>query len=979
MRHSASETGGAEIVSPARKSIQPRRIFKLFGAQSLAFRASKRRVLLRIGGETDIAVDVGKLVTCLSLKRKWLRSIISLPTANGQESFSGFPHRAAQDIYEWLSAHGYNHTLAAIDSALEGISPLVLRRYLRTSRIPAIKAKAAVAFERFNKTLPATRYLPRALGKKFREIKKLAKLNEKIAESYRVHYLERMKAQYKTLFDTLEAHPLTEKQREACIIDEDNNLVLAGAGTGKTSVISGRAMFLLESGQAKANEILLLAYNNKAAKEMQERLAGREIGGVAAVTFHKLGLGIIARTKGAKPSISKLAGDDKLLAKWVEYWLEKHFADNAYCEKLLRCFEGELDNAANEFDFEKEGDYYEYIKSNEIRTLNGEEVRSIGECIIANHLYKLGVEYEYEAEYEVETRTMEFRQYCPDFYLPKYNIYIEFYGIDRKGDTAPYVNRERYHEEMKWKAALHEEHGTHLISLFHYDRMEGRLRERLEGALQKAGVTFARRSSQEMLQALKEFGEVQEFVKILSNMLRRYRNGGFDHEPEKLQAKIEQSRFPEYLADARDLLLPIVEDYNQHLRGEGEIDFDEMIGAATLCVTNGKFKPKWKYILVDEFQDIAEPQAALVQALRNAVEGCSLFCVGDDWQSIYRFAGSDIDFIVNFRAHFGATKTTSLDKTFRFNDSICDIASRFVQANPQQMRKRLATHDAASAPTVSLLRGRLPKGDAAKQIDKRLTEVLDKIQHDAVPGSTVYLLARYHFNLPAPSQLGQLHREYPNLMLGAHTIHGAKGKEADYIVVLGLVNGADGFPSRKTTHPLLDALLPAAEKFADAEERRLFYVALTRARKRVYLIADMASASGFVSELIDDKYPIERGEFEVSLVQRFFRRLYCIKCSTGSMVFRKGRDVFMGCSNYPLCRHTENICVSCGQAMEHIERFRVCIDPSCKSWVPKCEMCGADMVQRNGVSGTFWGCSNYRGNEAVSCRNTENRIVFGGV
>ena len=201
------------------------------------------------------------------------------------------------------------------------------------------------------------------------------------------------------------------------------------------------------------------------------------------------------------------------------------------------------------------------------------------------------------------------------------------------------------------------------------------------------------------------------------------------------------------------------------------------------------------------------------------------------------------------------------------------------------------------------------------------------------------------------------------------------------MVMLGLSNGKHGFPSRKVTHPLLEALLPKAEAYEFSEERRLFYVAITRAKERAYLIADMAIASDFVVELITKKYPIELNEFEVSLTQQLFQHIRCVSCSTGTMVFRKNErsqfNRFLGCTNYPLCKHTEEVCQACGQAMEHIGRFRVCIDPDCRSWVPKCKECNTDMALRNGKYGEFWSCRNWR-SEGVSCESTENSIVYDG-
>ena len=141
----------------------------------------------------------------------------------------------------------------------------------------------------------------------------------------------------------------------------------------------------------------------------------------------------------------------------------------------------------------------------------------------------------------------------------------------------------------------------------------------------------------------------------------------------------------------------------------------------------------------------------------------------------------------------------------------------------------------------------------------------------------------------------------------------------------------------------------------------------------MYLIGDMTRASEFVVELLGNKYPLELNEFETSLEQAFFERIGCVKCKTGTLVAVQGKP-FYGCSNYPLCNHTESGCQACGNPMQRVDRFKLCLDPDCDSWMPICPRCDADMVQRKGRYGAFWGCKNFRGDDDNSCRHTENDI-----
>lgn len=174
-------------------------------------------------------------------------------------------------------------------------------------------------------------------------------------------------------------------------------------------------------------------------------------------------------------------------------------------------------------------------------------------------------------------------------------------------------------------------------------------------------------------------------------------------------------------------------------------------------------------------------------------------------------------------------------------------------------------------------------------------------------------------------------------------------------MLLGLETGKHGFPSQKTTHPLLEALLPAQEDFPYAEERRLFYVALTRARQRAYLIADMAVASAFVVELLKNEYELDLDEFSTSLSQQLLHMLKCIKCKTGTMVSRQSQfGRFLAAINSRSAL-TRSAAAHCDSQMRRAGRFKVCINPDCQRWVPTCPKCGAEMTQRKGRNGEFWG------------------------
>jgi DNA helicase-4 len=963
------------------RQITPYWFMRLFGAKSASFQLDESSLTLHASTGERYVVLTESLANESVYHQGLFFSQLILQTDKGTIRFGGLPKRDAVQLYDCFRQYWLTHLAPVIDKTAHQLQLILDRRYLRTSHIPKVQSFAQRAVDKFH-IVPAGDWLGSVDLRPFRFVFEVANWSADDVEQHRQCYVQRLKDKHANYFDSVESNPLTPRQCEACIIDEDNNLVLAGAGMGKTSTMIGRAGFLLKSKQAKPAQILMLAYARKASKEMQERIDLR-LGdcGITVNTFHKLGKEIIARVEGAQPSLTPLVEDDKALAWQVNQWFELHLQDESYQKKVLDYFKYHLYPEANPFDFKSEGEYYEYLQANDIhtlkqdpRTLMGEKVKSWGECLVANYLFKLGIEYRYEAEYEHVTRDLTYRQYQPDFYLPDYGIYLEYYGIDKDGNTAPYIDREQYHKGMQWKRELHKQNQTLLVEAYHHQLVNGTLFEHLDRQLAKAGVENNPLPPEAVLETLKEFGAISAFATLLANLLSRYQANCY--EEGQVEAAIKAAANPAQVRAALDLLLPIVADYTDLLAKNDHIDFDDMIGKAIRYVRSGQFKSPWHYLLVDEFQDISDPRARLIQSLKDSGDNCSLFCVGDDWQAIYRFAGSDLKFTTDFESNFGATKITALDLTFRFNNSIADVASRFILKNPIQLKKALKTHSTVSKPAVSLIRAD-NRSRREGSHDSRLLSVLTRISIISEEGSSVFLLGRYGFNLPKPKELRDLNNQYTTLNISAFTVHSSKGKEADYIVMLGLESGKHGFPSKKVTDPLLEALLPKIERYPHAEERRLFYVAITRAKQRSYLISDMAVASEFVIELLDDEYPIELEEFETSLSQKLFQLIHCVKCKSGSLVAKASSyGKFYGCNNFPRCKHIESGCSSCGMAMTRLDRFKVCINPDCDTWVPTCPQCDAEMVQRKGRRGLFWGCKNFKGNEDLTCRHTEDTIVF---
>ncbi|PKF63760.1 AAA family ATPase [Psychromonas sp. psych-6C06] len=877
----------------------------------------------------------------------------------------------------WIAVH--QHKLQLL---LGKIKPLISKRYLRESTLNAIKGNINRLYQQW---FPWSESAPALSDKTQQLLMQLTIYQHWNADDIthcRETYIQSQLKLHQAFFDNVESNPLTQAQRRACIIDDDNNLLLAGAGTGKTSVMVGRTAYLLNSEQATHSNILLLAYGKKAAKEMDQRIKEKlATDKIKASTFHSLGLRIIAQVEGAMPSLSPFVEDEKAKAKWVQQCFEQLISsDKAYRQSVLTYFSQYYYVEKSPFAFPTLGDYYQYLSDNDIRTLKGEKVKSFGELHIANWLFNHGIAYQYEAKYHVALNTLERKQYQPDFFIPEFNIYIEYYGIDENGDSAPYIDKQQYHDAINWKRETHQQHGSECIELSYAELKQGKLLATLEKLLNKKGIKYNKLPDEVMLANLKETGRITELAQIFSTLLGLYKGACLTEA--LAQNIIEQALDSKQTEKAFELLKPILSAYQTLLSSRHEIDFEDMISKAIEYVQKGQFTSPWRYIMVDEFQDISEPRARLVKALRDNHRGSSLFAVGDDWQAIYRFSGADVSLTTQFSDYFGATTQTQLDTTFRFNDRIGQVATQFVCQNPTQIKKIINSHSKVSKPAVSLLRkgavtqAKSHDDDAIDEmVNGALDQVLKAISQQVTQTASVYLLARNWFQLPNKKALAQLNQQYPLLNIENQSFHSSKGKEADFVVIVGLKKGKQGFPSNKATPAIIDALLAKQESFVHAEERRLFYVALTRAKHRAYLIADMSNNSEFVSELIEN-YDIELNEFAITMNQAFVKQLNCLVCETGTLTPRNSRfGQFYGCTHFPRCDHKERGCKQCESAMskQKHQGFKTCLNPSCLEIVPLCDKCGAEMVLRKGPKGEFWGCRNFKGNEPLSCKNGINK------
>lgn len=770
---------------------------------------------------------------------------------------------------------------------------------------------------------------------------------------------------------------LDERQREACIVDELATLVVAGAGSGKTKIIQKKVEYLIRAKGVLPRDILLLAFTNKAADEMTNRLQeSLPRYDIAASTFHKFGLNVVKAKRGDGYDVA----DQMLCNDTVLRALSPECMTDEECRGALKFFAFYINSEPDDrCDYESLGDFIDSTSAADFRTIRGsvspktsfagESVKSFEELEIANWLYLNGIEYRYEFKYDrpyTKSAVHSFRAYKPDFYLPQYDIWIEHFGIDEFGNPPPFFSeaeKNAYVDGVKWKRDLHRTNGTKLVETYSWWHRKGMLSDNLWEKLKELGVI---RHGVDPKQVWKNFLEsnkttmIREFARLVSTFIslaksNRYTSDTLCNLPKgKHNNGLSKARLCAFIEQATKLY----RRYEEVLDKENAVDFHDMINEATdVIAAQNSAIHRYKYIIVDEFQDISVGRKDLLKSVISAT-GAKLFCVGDDWQSIYRFAGSDVSIFTNFEKHFGFTHFVKLENTYRNSQELLKLTGGFVMKNRCQIRKNLKSSLSCERPVVCI------SYEDNNHYGNALLSALEDIAAASCGESKdVLLLGRHNRDASLPcladgiSPISNMETflwdKHPELRLTFMTIHKAKGLEADFVILLNFKDDLLGLPNKIGDDPILSLLLAEKETVPFAEERRVFYVALTRTKTRAYILMPQTGYSVFYNDL--------PAEVRVCGVNGLDNLALCPKCKTGRLITRtsklKDGGDFYGCSNYPRCDYS-------------LPMQRVPIVAS----TPRCR-CGGFLVPvhnpRNGED--FLGCTEYK--RLPSARHISKAIV----
>lgn len=728
---------------------------------------------------------------------------------------------------------------------------------------------------------------------------------------------------WREYFSKLESKPLTPSQVEAVLGDEDATLVVAGAGTGKTSTVVGKIGYLLEKKVCNPNEILALAYGRDAAAEMRERVKNKTGYDVEIRTFHSLGLHILREKEGFPLKISDIAVNEKVLMALLAN-IFKDMTDDERARGLIQNFISLHRYPAKYLeDFDSETDYLKYLRKYEPVTLRGELVKSFEELLIADWLTLHGIRYSYEHPYEYQTSTTKKRQYRPDFYLTDYEIYLEHFGIDKNGNTAPGIDKEQYNEGISWKRNIHAQFGTKLVESYSWERKEGRILELLKEKLEKLGVS-CQPAGKELICELLDTREInKKLVSLTKDFLSVFKEGQWTIE--EVKAKVDKLEASEKLRAHSfiDLFEEVFSRHESYLFKRQEIDFADLIKKSTELINGRKVNLSFKRIVVDEYQDISRGRYRFLKALIQQSEDCRVMCVGDDWQSIYGFTGSDVSMTTNFESLFGFSARVDLDQTFRFTQPILDTSAIFIQQNPLQLRKKINARPAILEQSIEVLT------NSPLEPEIVMKNILSSIDGKRPPDEkwSVLILGRYNFL--KPDDLDTIASSFINLTVEFMTVHKSKGLEADAVVVLGLKNERYGFPGAIETDPLMALIIPGEDEYQNAEERRVLYVAMTRAKEYLLLCTDSLSPSSFIEELSDKSFYPEVSS--IALNVEALKLYTCPECNFGKLFLKyPNRKQGYGwvCNQSPYCEFKAKTCQKCSQFP--IIETKVCANPHCK-------------------------------------------------
>ncbi len=661
---------------------------------------------------------------------------------------------------------------------------------------------------------------------------------------------------------------LNSLQQSAVKALQKRVLVLAGAGSGKTKTLLQKIKFLIEDKKVQASQILAITFTKNAANEMIDRLILDEeatgsyekiifnkdlslkdkslarfefqkkfrwIDNLTIRTFHSLCFKLM-QNYGVKEFDNKfkLISDD--IAKNDEAF-SKIIADETVHEVFHKLLIRHCENQDYIVGFKKFIiDYYVdkthiekpllnkiYANQKSYTTLNGEKVRSKSEQFIADWLYRHNIKYIYEMK--VEIKDFKFR---PDFYIADANLFIEH----TSNISHPTKNKEEQFKKGNINYVKTFEEMTHDTAFFNHV-LDNIFKGKLSENYSHLRVLIYQEEFAGYQEEIKKF--IRDTIRI-TDMLK-VEDANIDNIYKKSQKDAHERVRSFYF-----FAIPLIKTYLNYCIDKSYLDFNDLIiRSVELLEKNNDIKRKiqeqFQYVLVDEFQDVNNLQVQLLQHL--ITPKTQLFCVGDDWQSIYGFRGSNVDHILHFEETFKPSKIIKLNRNYRSTEHIVGASNEVIKHNKFKIEKEIFSSK-KSAVKILEFAGISTDDNVAFAISEVRKLLNEGIENDEI----LFLYRRSKMYAPYFFEF----RKH-GIKVAAKTIHAAKGLEAKAVFIIGLTDGNGGFPDIWLEDRIFQVIKKANHDALMEEERRLFYVAITRAKDKLFLLTEKGNISRFVNEI----------------------------------------------------------------------------------------------------------------------------------
>ena len=739
------------------------------------------------------------------------------------------------------------------------------------------------------------KYLYDCLDKNTCEYKNILKIindKNKLLRKHNRKYVDNKLIKYKSYFDNMfndinKNIILDKSQREAIICDEDNLLVLSGAGSGKTTTISAKVKYLIDIKNIKPDKICVITFTKKAKEELDYKINKIFNSNVDIYTFHSLGLKIIKYYyKNKDIDIIDEKGQYKIICDYIKNNL---FKDKDKFSLFFEAFKNKTSFSEEYKLFDNYYDYHNYMykrkyinsnttmdnyikeqakrRRNYLKTLNGEYCKSKEEVDIANFLYLNNIDYQYEKSYK---KLDNLKIYKPDFYIEQNNNYnyIEHFGIDKVNKTNNHYTKEEltnYLKNMKLKEKYHCDEKIEDLFIITYSKVLGKRNylSVLKDSLIKKGYVLSKKDNNLVYERLKDTSEdryINNFVnRIVIPFISYFKRSNYKLEDFK-NIKTDNDLLNKQIRVISDIYL----NYESKLREKNLIDFEDMINISYKVMPYIKEKNlgvDYKYIIIDEYQDVSMQRFNLTKRIEELFKS-KIIAFGDDYQTIFGFSGSRIDLMTEFRNYLSDAKQIPIPNVYRNSQELIDIATKFINKNSKQIKKKLISNKRLINPIELYIYN--DSNYINTNINKSiiLSNILDKI-YLSNNKSNVLLLERYNNDIDTilnnnlfirKNHENIIYKKHEDMKIDYLTIHKSKGLEYDNCILINAIDDKYGFPSKIEDEEIIKLLKPKIEEnIFYPEERRLFYVAMTRTKNKLYILVPKSKTSSFIREIESDK------------------------------------------------------------------------------------------------------------------------------